>query len=116
MVTLANTATKSRVCFKTIYRWLYKNKLEGATVKNLRLKGKKRTCRNLALYSKGTPIRKRPKEVHKRTTLGHWELDTVVSGRDNKDKVCFATFIKQKARLYIAKKYPTAKQKLWKLR
>lgn len=29
----------------------------------------------------GTPISKRPKEVGKRTTFGHRELDTIVSGR-----------------------------------
>jgi len=69
---------------------------------NLCRKGKKRTCRNLVLYSKGTSIRKRPKEVYSRKTLGHWELDTVVSGKTKGE--CFATFIERKTRLYTATK------------
>ncbi|MNO39483.1 hypothetical protein D3C76_296150 [compost metagenome] len=34
-------------------------------------------------------------------TFGHWELDTVVSGR-GKSKGCVATFIERKIRLYTA--------------
>ncbi|WP_157128217.1 IS30 family transposase, partial [Brevibacillus parabrevis] len=53
----------------------------------------------------GTPISQRPKEVRKRTTFGHWELDTIVSSR-GKSKACAATFIERKSRLYIALKIP----------
>ncbi|PFJ11258.1 IS30 family transposase, partial [Bacillus cereus] len=40
----------------------------------------------------GTSIQKRPSEVRKRETFGHWELDTIVSSR-GKSKGCFATFV-----------------------
>ncbi|EPY08901.1 transposase for insertion sequence element IS1086 [Paenibacillus alvei TS-15] len=53
----------------------------------------------------GTPISKRPKEVRKRETFGHWELDTVVSSR-GKSKACVATFIERKTRHYFALKMP----------
>ncbi|MBB3150390.1 IS30 family transposase [Paenibacillus endophyticus] len=53
----------------------------------------------------GTPISKRSKEVHKGTTFGHWELDTVVSSR-GKSKACAPTFIERKTRLYVALKMP----------
>ena len=98
---IAHTVTLGRVSFKTIYNWLYAGRLTGITVQNLRRKGRKRSCRNLAFYARGTPIRKRPKEVYDRKTFGHWELDTVVPQRGKKS-TCFATFIERKARLYIA--------------
>jgi IS30 family transposase len=101
---IANTVTFGKLSFKTIYRWIRDGKLEGVTVVNLRRKGKRRTCRNLALYSRGISIRKRPKEVYSRETLGHWELDTVVSGKTK--GACFATFIERKTRLYTAIKIP----------
>jgi len=101
---IANTVTFGRLSFKTIYRWIYNGRIDGVTVVNLRRKGKKRTCRNLALYSRGTSIRKRPKDVYSRKTLGHWELDTIVSGKTKGG--CFATFIERKTRLYTAIKMP----------
>ncbi|KOS67191.1 integrase, partial [Lysinibacillus contaminans] len=50
-------------------------------------------------FNIGTPISKRPKEVRKRESFGHWELDTVVSGR-GQAKGCVATFIERKTRWY----------------
>ena len=101
---IANTVTAGKLSFKTIYRWIYDGKICGITKANLRRKGKRRTCRNLALYSRGTSIRKRPKEVYSRERFGHWELDTVVSGKAKGG--CFATFIERKTRLYTAIKMP----------
>ena len=101
---IAETLTKGKLCFKTIYHWVYAGKIDGVTAVKLRRKGKKRTCKNLVVYSKGTSIRKRPKEVYKRKTFGHWELDTVVSGKTK--GACFATFIERKTRLYTAVKMP----------
>lgn len=53
----------------------------------------------------GRTLRKRPKEVYKREKLGHWEADTVESGRINhqrKSKYCFVTLVERKFRYYIA--------------
>jgi IS30 family transposase len=97
---IANTATRGKLSFKTIYNWLYSGKLDGACLLNLRRKGKKHSCKNLAFFSRGTPIRKRPKEVYSRTTFGHWELDTVVSPKGKPG--CLATFIERKTRFYTA--------------
>lgn len=49
----------------------------------------------------GTPISKRPEEVHKRETFGHRELDTIVSNR-GKSKAC----VERKIRHYMALKMP----------
>lgn len=87
--------------FKTIYRWLYAGLLE-LPLAVLRQKGKRqRPKETRGRFNIGTPISKRPKEVRKRTTFGHWELDTVVSGR-GKAKGCVATFIERKTRWYQA--------------
>lgn len=103
---IANTVTKGKVSFKTIYNWLYENKLNNGDLKILRRKGKcSKTKENRGKFIVGTSINKRPKEVNKRTTFGHWELDTMVSSR-GKSKGCFATFVERKSRLYTAYKIP----------
>lgn len=97
---------KTFVCFKTIYRWLYKGHLAEGKVQVLRQKGKRqKPVETRGRFLIGTPISKRPKEVRKRTTFGHWELDTVVSSR-GKSKACAATFIERKTRQYVALKMP----------
>lgn len=104
---IANTVTKGKVSFKTIYNWIYTNRLLEITVQNLRRKGKRRTSPTAKFFARGTPIRKRPKEVYSRKTFGHWELDTVVSCKKKaKSKECLATFIERKTRLYTAIKMP----------
>ncbi|PWW33357.1 IS30 family transposase, partial [Paenibacillus pabuli] len=56
-------------------------------------------------FAVGKTISQRPKEVRSRETFGHWELDTVVSGR-GKSKGCLATFIERRTRLYTAISMP----------
>ncbi|RFA33381.1 hypothetical protein CAI16_14995 [Virgibacillus dokdonensis] len=56
-------------------------------------------------FNVGTSITKRPKEIRKRETFGHWELDSVVSSR-GKSKRCFAPFVERKTRWYLALKMP----------
>ena len=100
---IAHTLTAGVVSYKTLYTWLYAGKFHGITAYNLRRKGKRRTSRNLAFFSRGVPIRKRPKEVNGRKTFGHWELDTIVSARGESGE-CLATFIERKTRFYLAVK------------
>lgn len=98
--------SKTFVCFKTIYRWIYDGRLAVGDVQVLRHKGKRqKPVETRGRFMVGTPISKRPKEVRKRETFGHWELDTVVSSR-GKSKACVATFIERKTRHYFALKMP----------
>ena len=91
--------------FKTIYRWIDERYLR-STLKNLRRKGKTRKRLGTAgRFTTGKSIRKRAKEVYKRKEFGHWEADTVVSGR-GKSTVCFATLAERKTRYFIAVKIP----------
>lgn len=94
------------VSFKTIYRWLYAGRLVAGEVKVLRHKGKRRkTLETRGRFQVGNTISQRPKEVRKRESFGHWELDTVVSSR-GKSRACAATFIERKTRMYLALKMP----------
>lgn len=87
--------------FKTIYRWLYAGLLE-LPLAVLRQKGKRQQPKETrGRFNIGTPISKRPKDVRRRTIFGHWELDTVVSGR-GEAKGCAATFVERQTRWYHA--------------
>ena len=91
--------------YKTIYRWMYERYLT-APLKSLRRKGKSRGKKETrGKFNLGKSIRKRDKAVYKREEFGHWEADTVVSGR-GKSKVCFATLAERQTRYYIAVKMP----------
>lgn len=95
--------------FKTIYRWIYEGYLVKGNVKVLRKKGKTRKrLGNGGRFTTGKSIRKRDKSVYKRKEFGHWEADTVVSGR-GKTSTCFATLAERKTRYYIAIKIPDRK-------
>jgi transposase, IS30 family len=94
------------VCFKTIYRWLYDDRLAKGDMKFLRHKGKRRKpLETRGRFLIGKPIAQRPKAVKSRKEFGHWELDTVVSSR-GKSRACAATFIERKTRMYLAVKMP----------
>lgn len=94
------------VCFKTVYRWLYTGSLVKGLLAVLRHKEKRqKPAETLGRFAVGKTISQRPKEVRNRETFGHWELDTVVSGR-GKSKGCVAAFIERKTRLYTAIRMP----------
>ena len=95
--------------FKTIYRWLYEGYLLNGNLKVLRKKGKTRKrLGNGGRFTTGKSIRKRDKNVYKRKEVGHWEVDTVVSGI-GKSKACFATLEERKTRFYKAVWMPDRK-------
>ena len=91
--------------FKTIYRWIEAGLLcPGDQV--LRRKGRKALTRETrGKINFGTPISKRPKDVWNRVDFGHWEADTVVSGR-GKVKACLAALSERKSRLYLTRPIP----------
>lgn len=94
------------VSFKTIYRWIDSGKILKGDRSLLRQKGKRqRPYEKRGRFTVGTPISKRPKDVQSRETVGHWELDTMVSSR-GKSKGCLATFAERKTRFYLARKIP----------
>ena len=108
---ISNTPCEFKLpSFKTIYRWLYEGYICKGNVKVLRKKGKTRKrLGNSGRFSTGKSIRKRDKSVYKRIEFGHWEADTVVSGR-GKSKTCFATLAERVTRYFIAIKIPNRKR------
>jgi len=99
---IANTILSGILSFKTIYTWFYKGLLNRGDLSMLRQKGKRRKpVETRGKFAVGQSIADRPEEVEDRETFGHWELDTVVSGR-GQSKGCFATFLERKSRLYTA--------------
>lgn len=93
---------KGKISSKTIYNWLYQGKLFKKDLSLLRHKGKRQKPKETrGRFNIGTSIQKRPSEIRKRETFGHWELDTIVSSR-GKSKGCFATFVERKTRYYQA--------------
>lgn len=91
-----------RVSFKTIYRWIYQKLIAKGNVNKLRRKGKSlKPKETRGKFNIGKSIKDRPKEVRKRETIGHWELDTVVSSR-GKSKACLSTFVERRSRYLIA--------------
>ncbi|AFM00783.1 transposase, IS30 family [Desulfitobacterium dehalogenans ATCC 51507] len=91
-----------QLSYKTIYRWIYQGLLIKGNLALLRHKGKRQKPKETrGRFNVGTSIHKRPKDVKKRLSFGHWELDTVVSSR-GKSKGCLATFAERKTRIYLA--------------
>ena len=91
-----------KIGFKTIYRWIYKNIIAKGDVKKLRRKGKSlKSKETRGKFNIGKSIKNRPKDIRKRESIGHWELDTVVSSR-GKSKACLSTFVERKSRYLIA--------------
>ena len=76
------------ISIPTLYSYIDKGVFLRVTNKDLPVKPKKkrhyRKVKDAARPPKGESIEKRPEEVDRRETFGHWEMDTVVSARPSK--------------------------------
>jgi IS30 family transposase len=88
---------KTSICTKTLYNYIDKNLFLNLTNKHLlvkknRKKGKYNKVRKVALNNtKGRSIEERPQEVNQRETVGHWEMDTIISGYGSKSVLLVLT-------------------------
>jgi IS30 family transposase len=93
------------VCTKTFYNYVD----QGLTdVKNidLPLKVRRNTKKQRVRANKkklGTSIEKRPPSIDSREEFGHWEIDTVIGQKSNKDNVLL-TIAERKTRKFIVRK------------
>lgn len=88
------------ISHETIYVHIWNDKAAGGNLyKHLRCAAKKRRQRHNSYDSRGRlagkrHISERPRAVETRTTIGHWEIDTVV-GAGSKD--CVVTLVERKS-------------------
>ncbi|MDE8039263.1 IS30 family transposase [Erysipelothrix rhusiopathiae] len=100
--------------FSTIYRWIHLGLIAKGDMKKLRRKGKfKRPQETRGRFNIGKTINKRPKSVYKREEIGHWEADTVESGRivhKRKSSYCHVTLVERKSRYTLSTVLPNRKE------
>lgn len=88
----------------TIYSYIYNTHPE-LIKKFFRRKGKKYQHKRKEKYliQQRRSIHKRPKSIEKRSTLGHWESDTVVGKRKTLTKKVILTHVERKSGFLIAR-------------
>lgn len=93
-------------CVKTLYNYIENEIFLELTKKDLPYKKERRKKRKDGRTIRkqgGKSIEDRAKEISERNTLGHWEMDTVVGGR-NKSKACLLVLTERLSRKEIIMK------------
>lgn len=102
---------KWTVSTTTLYRYIDKGYIPGVTNADLIEKPKRDISRKIKKVRPasrppaGTSIEKRPNEVSKRISFGHWEMDSVV-GKSKGKRQSFLVFTERKTRFEIIVKMP----------
>ena len=104
---------KTSISYKTIYNYIDAGLFPNLTNKHLpvKKKGKKQKhdeVRQATNNTKGTSISERPESVENREEYGHWEMDTVVSGKGS--KVVLLVLTERKTREEIIRKIKSKSQ------
>lgn len=100
---MANTALRGQASTVSIYRWLYADLLLSGDRSLLRHKGKRRIQRKAGKAKKYVTVRSvhtRPASIEGRSDFGHFEVDTVESGRNGTG--CVFTIVERKTRMLFA--------------
>ena len=82
------------ICRATLYSYIRKGVFLRLTVSDLPRHGKRKRSYHRVEPSRaprGESIEKRPEEINERRTFGHWEMDTVVGGRNSKKALLVLT-------------------------
>lgn len=95
-----NMDFKTDVCFKTLYNYIHSGVFLNLTRLSLPMPRKKidkaKQLKRQARNHVHTSIEERPKSISERNVFGHWELDTVESGKG--DKACLFVFTERMSR------------------
>ena len=100
---MANTVLKGQASTVSIYRWLYAGFLLYGDRSLLRHKGRRRVQRKegkAKKYTAGKSVHTRPASIERRSEFGHFEVDTVESGRNG--TCCVFTIVGRKTRMLFA--------------
>lgn len=95
----------------TIYRAIRKGYIEGVTMENCPLHGRRKTKPQRVRAQKVSPgvsIEKRPEEIKERLTFGHWEMDSVMPGAGGKAALLVLTERKTRYEIIVKVKDHTA--------
>jgi len=100
----------TRICEKTLYNYIVAGDITDVTVKDLlyagkRFKPKGKPKKHSNAMNASRSIDKRPKEANERSVVGHWEMDTVYSGKGC-SPFCLLTLTERKTRTEIVRKIP----------
>ncbi len=100
----------TRICEKTLYNYIVAGDITDVSIKDLlyagkRFKPKGRPKKHSNATNASRSIDKRPKEANERSVVGHWEMDTVYSGKGCSPS-CLLTLTERKTRAEIARKIP----------
>ena len=100
----------TKVCRVTLYNWIDKGYFFRLTNKDLPIKSKrKKKYKHVHVQKRptiGESIEKRPEEVNKREIFGHWEGDTVYSGKKKTGKAALFVYTERKTRKELIVKMP----------
>ncbi len=98
---MKGTGFSFKPCVRTIYNYIYSGLVPGVTAECLAYKRKKKRQRKIAKipvsYAEKTLIDERTADIDSRDAAGHWEMDTVYSGK-NKNKACLLVLTERKTR------------------
>lgn len=101
LLELRSTKIKTRVCHRTLYQYIHSGiflNLASSDLPYRVSKNREKVRKSIALKNlKGNSIENRPKEISKRESFGHWEMDTVYSGK-GKGKACLLVLTERKTR------------------
>ena len=82
-----NLVFNTSISIHTLYSYIYKGVFLHLSMKHLLIKSKKKTTKNkrlsIARLPRGTSIEKRPIDISKRNSFGHWEMDCVCGPKHN---------------------------------
>jgi IS30 family transposase len=97
--------SNTRICEKTLYNYIAAGDISNVTEKDLlyagqRRKPKPKPKRHSRAMNAARSIDKRPSEVDGRSEFGHWEMDTVYSGKES-SSTCLLTLTERKTRMEI---------------
>jgi IS30 family transposase len=100
----------TRICEKTLYNYIAAGDITDVSEKDLLLHGTRRKpregpARHSRAANAARSIATRPESINDRSQIGHWEMDTVYSGKGC-SAACVLTLTERKSRVEIAKKLP----------
>ena len=109
LVSADRESFKTKICLKTLYNYIHMGLFSNITQQNLPYEKKKKpqeSVKRICVKNVIKPsIEQRPKEVKDRESYGHWEMDTVYSGK-NRSKECLLVLTERKYRDEIIIKMP----------